>query len=208
MHARRAYMNLTRLNKAPKTFEEIKSRLAEISEQHPAVAAANAMIERAQAEVDWTRKSKQGNQPTILVGTQHDRAIRQESMNNEINVVLQIPIGGEAYNAPFVAHANIALTQKVADRGALMRQLEKSLHEAKHNLEVDIATLEIANQRKEIAQTHLKMSRLAFEAGEIQLIDFLKIQSNAQAAIRDAQERAILLQRDTAFYNQVVGVVP
>lgn len=208
MHARRAYMNLTRLDRAPESFLETKSRMAEISEQHPAVAAANAMIERAQAEVEWTRKSKQGNQPSILIGTQHDRGTRGESFNNGTNLVLQVPIGGEAYNAPYVAQANIGLTQKLADRGALMRQLEKALHEAQHNLEVDQATLEIANQRKEIAETQLKMSQLAFEVGEIQLIDYLKIQAIAQTAIRDAQERAILLQRDTAFYNQVVGVLP
>lgn len=208
MHARKAYMLLTHLNKAPKRFEEKQSAAKEIGEQHPAVAAANAVIERAQAEVEFTRLSKQGNQPTILLGTQHDRANRLESMNNEINVVLQIPIGGDAWNAPLVAHANITLTQRVADRGALLWRLEKALHEAEHILEVDRVTLEIANQRKQIAETHLQMSRLAFEAGEIHLIDFLKIQSNAQMAIRDAMERAIMLKRDTAFYNQVVGEIP
>ncbi len=52
------------------------------------------------------------------------------------------------------------------------------------------------------------MSKLAFESGEIQLIDYLKIQANAQAAIREAAEWAILVQKDTAVYNQVVGVVP
>ncbi len=208
MHARRAYMNLTRLDKAPKQFEEKLSQVAEIHEQHPAIAAANAVIERAQAEVEFTRLYKQGNQPTFLIGTQHDRVDRSENFNNETNLLLQVPIGGEAWNAPHVAQANITLTQKIADRAVLMRRLEKALHEAQHNLEVDRAALEIADQRKEIAETHMKMSRLAFEAGEIQLIDFLKIQAGAQAAIRDAMERAILLQRDTAFYNQVVGVVP
>ena len=208
MHARKAYSNLTRMNKAPSIFEESKSTLAEIGEQHPAVAAANALIERAQAEVDYTRRSKQGNQPSIMVGTQHDRGTRGESFNHETNLVVQIPIGGEAYNAPFVAQANVALGQKLADRGSLLRQLEKSLHEAEHNLEVDMATLDIANQRKQIAETHMRMNQLAFEAGEISLIDYLKIQSSAQTAIREAAERAIFLQRDTAFYNQVVGVMP
>ncbi|WP_045226700.1 TolC family protein [Methyloterricola oryzae] len=208
MHARKAYTNLTRMTRAPKSFTEKLSGTTEIHEQHPAVAAANAMIERAQAEVEYTRLSKQGNQPSILIGTQHDRGSRQESFNNGTNLVLQVPIGGDAYNAPFVAQANVALTQKIADRGALLRQLEKALHEAEHNLEVDRATLVIADERKTIAETQLKMSRLAFEAGEIPLIDYLKIQATAQAAIRDAAERAILLQRDTAFYNQVVGVVP
>ncbi|MCX7109364.1 MAG: TolC family protein [Proteobacteria bacterium] len=208
MHARKAYMNLTRLDRAPKQFEEKRSSTAEIHEQHPAIAAANAVVERAQAEVEFTRLSKQGNQPSIMVGMQNERFEGRSNINNETNLVLQIPIGGDSWNAPFVAQANVALTQKVADRASLMRKLEKALHEAEHILEVDRATLEIANKRKEIAETHLKMSRLAFEAGEIQLIDYLKIQANSQAAIRDAVERAILVQRDTAFYNQVVGVVP
>ena len=208
MHARKAYINLTRLNKAPKQFDEKRSSTAAIQEQHPAIAAANAVVERAQAEVEFTRLSKQGNQPSIMIGMQNERFEGQSNINNETNLVLQVPIGGESWNAPFVAQANVALTQKIADRASLIRRLEKALHEAEHILEVDRATLEIANQRKEIAETHLKMSRLAFEAGEIQLIDYLKIQATSQAAIRDAMERAILVQRDTAFYNQVVGVVP
>lgn len=208
MHARRAYMNLTRLDKAPKLFEETLSSVADIHEQHPAMAAANALVERAQAEVEFTRLSKQGNQPSVLIGTQHERAYRNEGFNSETNLVLQVPIGGDAWNGPYVSQANIALTQKISDRESLIRKLERALHEARHNLDVDRATLDIANQRKTIAETHLRMSRLAFEAGEIQLIDFLKIQATAQSAIRDAMERSILQQRDTAFYNQVVGVMP
>lgn len=208
MHARKAYANLTRMDRAPKRFEETRSKLAGIAETHPALSAAQALIERAQAEVEFARLSKQGNQPSVLIGTQHDRGTRKDSFNNETNLVLQIPIGGDAWNAPQVAQANLALTQKIADMGDLTRRLERALHEAEHNLEVDRAALDIAERRRDIAETHLKMSRLAFEAGEIQLIDFLKIQANSQAAIRDAMERAILLQRDTAFYNQVVGELP
>jgi cobalt-zinc-cadmium efflux system outer membrane protein len=208
MHARKAYENLTRLTRAPKMFEEKQSPLKEFDEQHPAVAAANALIERAQAEVEYTRLSKQGNQPSVLIGTQHERGARRESFNNEANLVLQVPIGGEDYNAPYVAQANVYLTQRIAERETLLRQLERALHEAKHNLEVDRAALEIAERRKDIAGMQLKMSRLAFETGEIALIDYLKIQASAQAAIRDAAERAILVQKDTAVYNQVVGVTP
>ncbi|WP_077728152.1 TolC family protein [Methylocaldum sp. 14B] len=208
MHARKSYSNLTRLERAPKFFEEEQSPRSTFDESHPALAVANALIERAQAEVEFTRRSKQGNQPSILVGTQHERGTRKEGYNNETNFVLQIPIGGEAYNAPFVAEANIVLTQRLTDRDILLRQLEKALHEAIHNLEVDRAALTIAERRREIAESQLKMSRLAFETGEISLIDYLKIQATAQAAIRDAAERAILLQRDIAVYNQVVGVTP
>lgn len=208
MHARKAYQNLTRMNRAPKFFEETQSKLRQFDEQHPAVAAANALVERAQAEVEFTRLSKQGNQPTLLLGTDSSRANRHESFGTGTNLVLQVPIGGEAWHAPQVAQANVVLTERITQRETLWRQLEKALHEALHNLEVDRTALEIAERRKAIAETQLKMSRLAFETGEIALIDYLKIQAGAQAAIREAAQRAILVQKDTAVYNQVVGVTP
>lgn len=209
MHARKAYTNLTRIDKIPDHFSETLSNRKEISDFHPALASANALIEREQAQVEYVRKSKQGNQPTILVGTQQEK-LQQLSGGwfNELNLVLQIPIGGDDYNAPFVAQANVTLNQKLADRNQLLRRLEKALHEAQHILEVDRKTLAIAEKRKQLAEKHIAMSRLAFENGEIQLIDYLKILSTAQAAIRDAQEKAILIERDIAFYNQVVGVTP
>jgi len=208
MHARKAYSNLTRMERAPVQFAEQRSAVSAITPDHPALSAANALIDRAQAEVDFTRLSKQGNQPSILLGSQHDRALKGDSLNHETNLVLQIPLGGDAWNAPAVAQSNLSLTQKVVDRDALLRGLEKALHEANHNLEVDAALVRIAEQRKNIAEAHSRMSKLAFESGEIQLLDYLKILANTQAAIRDAQERALTLQRDIAAYNQVVGVTP
>lgn len=208
MHARKAYQNLTRLSRAPTRFEEKQSPSRQFDEQHPAVAAANALVERAQAEVEFTRLSKQGNQPTLLLGTDSSRSSHGESFGTGTNVVVQVPIGGEAWNSPYVAQANVFLTERITQREALWRQLERALHEALHNLEVDRKALEIAQRRREIAETQLKMSRLAFETGEIALIDYLKIQAGAQAAIREAAQRAILLQKDIAVYNQVVGVTP
>lgn len=208
MHARKAYQNLTRLARAPTHFEETQSRLDRFDMTHPAMAAANTLVERAQAEIEFTRLSKQGNQPTLLLGTDSSRGNRHESYDTGTNIVLQVPIGGEDWHAPQMAQANLALTERIAQREILWRQLEKALHEAQHTLEVDRAALEIAQRRKEIAETQLKMSKLAFETGEIALIDYLKIQGGAHAAIRDAAERAILVQKDTAVYNQVVGVAP
>jgi cobalt-zinc-cadmium efflux system outer membrane protein len=208
MHARKSYQNLTRISRAPTHFEETQSPSRQFDETHPAVAAANALVERAQAEVEFTRLSKQGNQPSLLIGTNSARANSREGFETGNNIVLQVPYGGEAWNSPYVAQANVALTERITQREALWRQLEKALHEALHNLEVDRVALEIAQRRKDIAETQLKMSRLAFETGEIALIDYLKIQAGAQAAIREAAQRAVLLQKDIAVYNQVVGVTP
>ncbi|MCF7967554.1 MAG: TolC family protein [Methylococcaceae bacterium] len=208
MHARKAYQNLTRMNRAPKRLEEMLSKLKGLDERHPSLAASSASVERAQAEVEFTRLSKQGNQPTILVGTDSTQIDRQGSFGTGTNIVLQVPIGGDDWHAPQVAQANLTLNEKIVQRETLRRQLEKALHEAQHTLEVDRAALDIAERRKAIAETQISMSRIAFEAGEVALIDYLKIQSGAQSAIRDAAERAILVQKDTSVYNQVVGVMP
>lgn len=208
MHARKAYENLTRMRRAPTYIEEKQTPIRKLEHRHPAMVAASALVERAQAEVDFTRVSKQGNQPSLLLGTDSVRSNQQESFSTGTNVVLQVPIGGDSWHAPLVAEANVRLTERMAQREALWRQLEKALHEAEHSLEVDQASLEIAERRKAIAETQLKMSLLAFETGEIALIDYLKIQSVAQAAIREAAVRAIMVQKDIAVYNQVVGIMP
>lgn len=208
MHARKAYQNLTRMTRAPRHLEEMLSRIQQFDERHPSLAAASASVERAQAEVEFTRLSKQGNQPTILVGTDSTQIDRQGTFGTGTNLVLQVPIGGDDWHAPQVAQANLVLNEKIVQRETLRRQLEKALHEARHTLQVDQAALAIAERRKGIAETQIGMSKIAFEAGEIALIDYLKIQASAQSAIRDAAERAILVQKDTAVYNQVIGVMP
>ena len=212
MHARKAYQNLTRMSRAPAQFDEIQSKKQDLDQQHPSLAAADASVERAQAEVEFTRRSKQGNQPSILVGTDSTSVgvggSRSREYGTGTNLVFQIPIGGDDWHAPAVAQANVALNERIVQRETLRRQLEKALHEARHNLEVDSAALVVLEQRRTIAESQIAMSRISFEAGEISLIDYLKIQSGAQAAIRDARERALMVKRDTAALNQVLGVAP
>lgn len=206
-HAHQAYANLSRMQTAPEQFDEELSKTAAISEEHPQVAAMNAMIERAQADVEFVREWKQGTQPTVLIGAQH-RAFYTKGTQTDTNVVLQIPIGGDAYNEPFVAQANLTLTQKITERDNLMRMLQRALKQIQQTLEADRKALEIAKNRRAMAETLIRMNRIALETGEIQLIDFLKVQTTAQAAIWDAMQKEIQLKRDTAAHNQVVGVTP
>ncbi|UZR27976.1 TolC family protein [Methylococcus mesophilus] len=206
-HAHQAFANLSRMQAAPEKFDEDLSKLTAISEEHPQLAALNAMIERAQADVEFVRQWKQGTQPTVLVGAQH-RAFNDKNVQNDTNVVLQVPIGGDAYNEPFVAQANLALTQKITERDNLIRLLQRALKQAQQTLDADRKALDIARSRREMAETLIRMNRIALETGEIQLIDFLKVQTTAQAAIWDAMQKEIQLKRDIAAYNQVVGVTP
>ena len=90
----------------------------------------------------------------------------------------------------------------------MLRRLEQGLHEAEHELDVDRVELSLAEERQSLSEQYFRMSRIGFQAGEIQLIDLLRIQSRTEAAIRNARERSIRLERDIARYNQAVGELP
>lgn len=208
IHAWKVYQNLTRTRSIPTRHDEILAHDIALTETHPAIAAATASVERAQAEVDFVRLSKQGNQPSVLIGTDSTSVSRSRDYGTGTNVVFQIPIGGDDWHAPQVAQANLLLNEKLAQREGLHRQLEKAVHEAQHNLELDERALVVASRRKEIADEQLRMSRFALENGEISMIDFLKVQTNAQSAIKEASERTIAVKRDISKLHQAVGISP
>ena len=119
-----------------------------------------------------------------------------------------VPFGGEDHLAPQIAAANVELNKLLAEREQLYRDLQQAHHEAEHNLEVNKAELDNANQLNKTAKDLLIMNSTAFSVGEINLMDLLRIQAKAQQAELNAKERAVMLERDIALYNQAVGVLP
>lgn len=207
MHARKAYASLTGITRIPENFKERLSTETDISEQHPFLQAVTARIERKRAEVEWT-KSQGSGQPVFQLGMQNERGQRGERSLQSAGAGISIPFGGRSFLDPQIAQVNVELNHAMAEREHLYRQLKKNLHEARHNLEVDEAELAIANEMKGIAEKHFKMTQLSFAAGEINLMDLLKIQAMTNNAIRHAKEHEVQQQRNIAFYNQAVGVLP
>jgi outer membrane protein, heavy metal efflux system len=207
MHSRKRYASLTQITRIPGDFDEKLSALTSVSQEHPALNAINSIIARKRSEVEKIQAGG-GGQPFIELGGKVAHGFTQEPYNKSMVMNLIVPLGGSDYIAPQVAAANVEMTQALVTRDHLMRDLERRFHEAEHALEVDKAELAIANDLKDIAEKHLHMSEISFSAGETSLLDLLKIQSNTNAARRHAKERALTLQRDIAFYNQAVGLLP
>ena len=207
MHSRKNYANLTQITRMPFSFMEQQSTISSISENHPLLEAINAFIARKQATIEWAKTTDTINQPKLNVGAQnnHDPL----AGNNQIaGIGVVIPFGHSTYDAPEIAAANLELNRALAQREHLMRALEKNLHEAEHGLEISRQELSIAHELRQIAEAHLKMTEISFAAGEINLLDLLKIQARSLEAIRNAKEQEVKLQRNIAFYNQAVGVLP
>ena len=68
--------------------------------------------------------------------------------------------------------------------------------------------IEAASARLDLAERHQAMGEVAYEKGEIELIDLLKVQATAIAARRQVSRLLIDEKRQTALYNQAVGDIP
>ncbi|MEQ1543939.1 TolC family protein [Methyloglobulus sp.] len=210
MHARKRYSSITQLTKTPAIYQEKLVALKKIEFNHPIFVAINSQIERKQAEIKALKLVGSG-QTNLTVGVNSDRTQNNDPRSNQtesFNVGVNIPFGGAEHLQPQIAAQNVELNRLIANREQLFRDLELAHHEAEHNLEVNQAELEIANELKRVAEEHLGMMQLSFSVGELNLMDLLKTQSRTQQAILSAKERAIMLERDIALYNQAVGVLP
>jgi outer membrane protein TolC len=210
MHARKRYSSITQLTKVPANFQEPLSKQPEIEPSHPALQAINSQIERKQAELDALQLVGSG-QTSVNVGINSDRPSRGDPRSNNtesFNIGVNVPFGGVAHLAPQVAALNVEVNKLRSQRDQLFRELEQNHHEAEHNLQVNQAELSISNELKTVAEKHLQMTQRSFSVGEIDLIDLLKIQAQTQLAVLTAKERALIVQRDFAFYNQAVGLLP
>lgn len=210
MHARKRYSNVTQLTKIPNVYLEKLVALKKVEFTHPAFAAINSQIERKQSEINAIKAIGSG-QSNVTVGVNSDRTQNNDPRSNQtesFNIGVNIPFGGEDHLRPHVAALSVDLNRLLADREQLFRDLELAHHEAEHNLEVNEAELEIANELKRVAEEHLSMMQLSFSVGETNLMDLLKVQARTQQAILSAKERTIMLNRDIALYNQAVGVLP
>jgi outer membrane protein TolC len=209
MHARKRYASITQITKIPTDYQEKLVDILKIQQTHPALVAINSQIERKQAELN-TIKLVGSGQTNVAVGINSDQFTNdpRSNMTASFNIGVTVPFGGSAHLAPHVAAINVELNKLLAEREQMNRDLEQAHHEAEHNLEVNRVELGIANELKQVAEEHLKMTNLSFSVGEINLMDLLRIQSRTQQAVLNAKQRAVMIQRDIALYNQAVGVMP
>ncbi len=207
MHARKRYSSLTGLKSKPAVYEEKKSKIVGISSEHPALLLANSEITVKMAELKWLQTAGSGS-PVLSVGLTRWRDQKNEPITDGFNAKITLPFGGSTHAAPGIAAANRSLTEAQARHKAFLRNLNLEFHEATHSLEIDETELEIAKQAKVIAEDYLRLSRIGFDAGEIRLFDLLNIEAEAHTTIGNAKQRAIMLKRDIARYNQTVGELP
>jgi cobalt-zinc-cadmium efflux system outer membrane protein len=207
LDAQRMYRTLTGLDRRPDFAAESLSAVDGIDGTHPALAFADRAVERAEADVEVARQTA-GAGTSVLVGTRRERPAFGDAFDDSIGVSVTVPFGGGAHRDTEIAAAARTAAVARAARSRQYRELTLAMHEAAHGLAVARDNLAAASQRSEIAERHEAMGELAYEKGEIELLDLLRIRETAIEARRQLARLQIETKRQTALYNQAVGEMP
>jgi outer membrane protein TolC len=207
LDAERTYRTITALERRPEFIPEPLSTDSEIVADHPALAFANAALARAAADVAVAEQTINTG-TSVMIGARRERPAYGTELDDSLGITLNIPFGGSAHRNTAISKAARAASFARANRNRQLRELSLELHEAAHRLNVVHQNIEAASARLEFAERHQAMGELAYEKGEIELIDLLKMQATAIAARRQVSRLLIDEKRQTALYNQAVGDLP
>lgn len=199
-HARHRYRLLTGLERLP---EKISERLSSRKLQgHPLLRFLQARVRLLEARSRYARfESDTGDQQAFLsLGSRH-----QKGGDHGFVLSLTYPFGASPYNAPNVAEWRSQAVEAEVQLHQAHRDLRLRLEEATHRLELDRFRLSRLREQEELARKQLELADRLFEAGELALLDLLRIQEQALQALQEAEVARIEYQRDIAQYNQVVG---
>lgn len=201
------YRTLTGLDSIPADYRETESQQQGISDRHPALAETMAQVDAAQARVDQARHERRGN-PTLTLGTRHERALSGEDYESSVGVIVRVPLGLRSQSAPAQASARLELARARQQRDERKRQLAIGLQQAARALQTTREALQLAEQENRLAVRNLELGRKSFALGESDLFTLLRVQTQAFDAEQKLQRRQIELQFDIASYNQALGVLP
>lgn len=205
IHARHNYHLLTGLEELPERIEETRSLRRALTSDHPLLAFLQGKIELFRARSRYAHfESDTGDQQAFLsVGSRH-----QKGGEHGLTIALSYPIGASPYNAPNVAEQRQQAIEAEVELHQAQRRIKLQLEEIEHRLELDRFRFEQAEQQRQIAEQQLKLADRLFEAGELDLLDYLRLQNQAFEALEAAELARVDYGRDIARYNQIVGEVP
>jgi len=207
LDAERNWRMLTGLDTRPAFDAEALSSRDDLVPEHPALLLAEAEVARAEAGVQVAEDSRRRG-ATLFVGTRRERPAFEPELDDSIGLTLTVPFGGGAHLETEISAAARAAADARAAREHRLRALRLAMHEAAHGLNVAHAKLEAAVERLDVAERHEVMSELAYEKGEMELVELLRVRANTLAARLEVSRSRISERRQIALFNQAVGELP
>ncbi len=205
--ARQRYRLLTGRPGLPAPLEEPLTRDAELGDDHPGLAAAEAEVAQARAERTRVGTERRAN-PILSLGGKRTQDNRDADPDTALSLELTIPFGLGSQSAPRLAEAEAEFTERVAERARLHRELDTEIALADTAHRAAGLALSTAQRQQALAAQTLALVQRGFELGELDLAALLRERTKAQEATLNLELRRLELGQAGSRRNQAIGVVP
>jgi outer membrane protein TolC len=197
----------TGLGELPDEALEIQQEISAIDDSHPALEMANAAADRRGSERDRARSQRRAN-PTINVGTRHERGPDESAWNDAIAVGVEVPLGLASQSAPAVSAAEFAYAEAAVARQRLVHELADQLDIARSDLDAARAAVAPLCEARAAVAASEEQAQRAFDIGEESLLALMQIRAQAQDAAARCEAMEQQVGRGIARVNQAAGHVP
>lgn len=171
---------------------------------HPILSWQQNQLAQAQAQRQIATSQVSGQSSIELTAKQAKDKYTES--NGSLELALTVPFGRG--NRLAVAEAMQQQTTQQVALGKLKRQLHQAWLQASSQLELAQQQNSLARQQIELADLTLTMAQQAYQSGETNLTELLRVQQQALDSQRQAQLSQIEVHYRIALYNQSLGVLP
>ena len=206
-HAQHRYDMITGINILPENFEETIPDDLSITYEHPTLAEAREKVTSSTLQRDQIKLEKRGN-PSLFVGTRHERGTSHEEFANAIGLNFSMPLGLSSHTTQKITAAEVDLSQNQSDMELLFRELNIAIEDASRELKATQEQFEFAKRQNELSKKNLELARKAFSLGETSLIELIRIQTQAFAVERNMHQKQLEVGLHKARLNQAKGIIP
>ncbi|HXF07815.1 MAG TPA: TolC family protein [Candidatus Acidoferrales bacterium] len=173
---------------------------------HPGLAVLAQEASRAEAE--WQKSLATGaGAPIIQVGARRERGSREEEDVNSLGIGVSIPFAAatradeRAAAERALAEARLRWRQGIRDQAVARQEAEAALQSAEESWP-------LIQRRADLAQRQQDLAQAAFAAGELDLMDLLRIREQTRLAVQEVERQRIRIGWQRARLNQIMGDVP
>ena len=173
---------------------------------HPGLAVLAQEASRAEAE--WQKSLATGaGAPVVQLGTRRERGSRDEEDVNSLGVGVSIPFASRARADEraaaerAMAEARLRWRQGIRDQAVARQEAEAALQSAEE-------AWPLIQRRGALAQRQQDLAQAAFTAGELDLMDLLRIREQTRLAVQEVERQRIRIGWQRARLNQIMGDVP
>jgi len=205
-HAQHHYHSVTGLQSVPQQFQEqLVSAHDDVFLHHEQLLLLDSERNRIQALAALDRLESKGG-PEVQLNLSQDRFDYQGKPVNSIGVGISLPLGGGTHEYQVASEGLVLIAQVERRLTEQRRVLQAELHHAEGALKRGMAALKIARQRHDLAQQNVRLTVSAFRAGEVDLVELLRVKARAFVVERNLHLHQLQLQREISRLNQAAGV--